>query len=235
MRIARAKRLLLAKAASHLIVRVACAWFLAQAVLTCPCSGLAGQEATVQESPPSNEEFLRESIRSLVTGTFADFPHSSSGLLLLRAEGEHPANWLVEDELVFCLRPLDYEIALYTNEPKNNLQESRLLFYRIIEMSLSYPQIKRKGFLGGRMVTRKSMLNLSFRLEDGVTRKVVWAERGKQERSDIIKRSMIESVNNESYPFLSPPLPNDPQSRFVEPALVAAVVGGLIYLFFANR
>jgi hypothetical protein len=153
----------------------------------------------------------------------------------LKAEEEHPGNWLLEDELVFYLLSSNYKVTLRSTEPNNNLPESWSLFYRIIEMSLNYPKIERKGFLGKRMVTREAWLNLSFRLEDNATGKVLWTKRGKEERSDLIKRSMIKSVNNQSYPFLSPPLPDDPQSRFLEPALVVAVVGGLIYLFFANR
>jgi len=64
---------------------------------------------------------------------------------------------------------------------------------------------------------------------------VLWSERAKEERSDLIRRSMASSVNNKTYSFLSPSLPDDPQSRYMEPALVVAVVGGLVYLFFANR
>jgi hypothetical protein len=109
------------------------------------------------------------------------------------------------------------------------------LFYRIIDLSLSYPQIEREGFFGARLLTRKASLNLSFRLEDGTTGRVLWSEKGKEERSDQIKRSLARSVNNRTYPFLSPALPDDPQSRYLEPAMVIAVVGGLIYLFFANR
>jgi len=235
MIVAEAKKIFLRGEKRRLILKIILTWFLVQAVILTPLKGFAQNKNSIQENPPSNEEFLRESLRSLLGRTFDDFPQAGSKLLLLKAEEDHPANWLLEDELVSYLLSSNYKVALHSTEPNNNLSESQSLFYRIIEMSLNYPKVKRKGFLGARLVTRKALLNLSFRLEDNATGKVLWTKRGKEERSDLIKKSMIKSVNNQSYPFLSPSLPDDPQSRFIEPTLVVAVVGGLIYLFFANR
>ncbi len=217
------------------MVKIACVWLLACMVWLCPVVACAEESGAVQENPPSNEEFLRGTIRSLFERAFVDFPDKDAKLLVLRSEEQHPAGWLLEDELVFFLLSLDREVALQSVAPSRNLEESQQLFYRIIDMNLSYPEVKRRGFLGGRILTRRAALNLSFRLEDGATGKVLWSEKVKEERSDVIKRSMAKSVNNKTYPFLSPSLPEDPQSKYLEPALVISVVGGLIYLFFANR
>jgi hypothetical protein len=173
-------------------------------------------------------------VKSLFERAFEDFPEANSNLLFLRAEKEHPGNWLLKDELVSYLLSMNYQVALGSSETDGNSGESNSLFYRIIQMRLDFPKAERKGFLGARMVSRRSYLNLSFRLEEA-TGKVLWTERGQEESSDVVKRSMVESLNNESYPMLSPSLPDDSQSRFMEPALVAVVVGGLIYLFFASR
>lgn len=235
MIVPKAKKLFLPGIKRRLVLKIICIWFLACAAWINPLESSAEENKTIQEDPSSNEEFLRNSIRSLLGRTLIDFPEAGSKLLLLKAEEEHPGNWLLEDELVFYLLSSNYKVALHSTEPINNLPESWSLFYRIIEMSLNYPKIERKGFLGKRMVTRKAGLNFSFRLEDNATGKVLWTKRGKEERSDMIKKSLVKSVNNQSYPLLSPSLPDDPQSRFLEPALVVAVVGGLIYLFFANR
>jgi len=216
------------------ILRIFFAWLLVELVILTP-GGFGQTIQSVEENPPSNEEFLRQTVRSLLERTFDDFPGSGSRLLLLQAEREHPANWLLEDELVSHLLSMKYHVALRSSEPEGNLGESNSLFYRIIETRLDYPKVRRKGFLGGRMVSRKTSLNLSFRLEEGDTGRVLWTKRGQEESSDLVKRSMVESLRNESYQFLSPSLPDDPQSRFFEPALVAVVVGGLIYLFFASR
>jgi hypothetical protein len=230
-----AKRLFAFRIEGRLVLKIICAWFLTQAVWFGPVEILAGDNEILQENPPSNEEFLRKSVSSLLADTLNDFPEADSELIFLQAEEANPANWLLEEELVSYLLSLNYQVVLHTKESKSGLPESKSLFYRIIEMSLDYPEIKRKSFLGGRMLVRRSRLNLSFRLEDEATGQVLWTRRGQQERSDLINRSMAKSLNNRSYPFLSPPLPDDTHSRFLEPALVAVVVGGLIYLFFANR
>jgi hypothetical protein len=200
-----------------------------------PPGGFGQTDEAVEESHPSNEEFVRQSIRSLFERTFDDFPGAGSKVLLLQAEREHPGNWLLEDELVSYLLSMKYQVALGPSGTDGNSKESNSLFYRIIEMRLDYPEARRKGFLGARTVSRRSYLNLSFRLEEQTSGKVLWTRRGQEESSDLVKRSMVKSLNNESYPILSPSLPDDPQSRFFEPALVAVVVGGLIYLFFASR
>jgi hypothetical protein len=216
------------------ILRIFIAWLLVEFVILIP-AGFGQTNPSGEENPPSNEEFMRQSVRSLFERTFDDFPEAGSDLLLLQAEREHPANWLLEEELVSHLLSMKWHVALRSGESESNLMESNSLFYRIIEMRLDYPKIKRKRFLGGRMVSRKAYLNLSFRLEEAATGKVLWTKRGQQESSDLVKGDMIESLNNESYSLLNPPLPDDPQIRFLEPALVAVVVGGLIYLFFASR
>jgi hypothetical protein len=219
----------------NIMIKATWVWFLLCMGWFCYGPVYAEEKIVLQENPPSNEEFLRNSIGSLLERTFTDFPGNRSDLFLLKSEEEHPAGWLLEDELVSFLVSSGRQVALQSTAPNPDLQESKFLFYRIIDMNLTYPRIERKGFLGTRILTRMSELNLSFRLEDAATGKILWSQKGKEEKSDRIKRSQAASVNNRTYPFLSPSLPDDPQSRLLEPALLVAVTGGLIYLFFANR
>jgi hypothetical protein len=230
-----ANNTLIGKVKDRLTPKAIITFLLIQLVLVAPGLGWAETENQIQNPPPSNEEFLREAIDSLLVNIFDDFPEPDPGFILLKADREHPANWLLEDELISYLLFSNYQVGLRSNETSDELSDSASLFYRIIELSLDYPEIKRKGFFGKRFVTRKASLNFSFRLEDNETSRVLWSKRGKYQRSDLIEKSMIKSLNNESYPILSPSLPQDSQSKLIEPALVVAVVGGLIYLFFANR
>jgi hypothetical protein len=198
-------------------------------------SGLAQDKITLQENPPTNEEFLRETLRSLFTETFSDFPKSTSDLVVLKAEEDRPENWLVEDELAAYLLSLNYQVGLSTIDSDSGLPESKWLFYRIIDLKLDYPEAYRKGFLKEKLVTRRAVINLSLREEEPTTGKVIWLKRGRLEKTDVVRKSVIKSLNNQSYPFLSPSLPGDPLNKYLEPALLTAVVGGVIYLFFANR
>jgi hypothetical protein len=195
----------------------------------------AEEKEQKKEDLISNEEFLRESVRMLLREAMVDLPLPESRFMLVKPQEENSANWLLEDELVSYLRPLNVHVALDAGANSNELPQAWSLFYHIIEMKLSYPEVKRKGIFGHKSVIRKAKLNLSFRLEERKSGKVLWTKRETGERSDVVKRSAIKYLNNDSYSFLSPTLPEDPQARYLEPALVAAVVGGLIYLFFANR
>jgi len=200
-----------------------------------PVRVFADKKEQEKENPVSNEEFLRESVRVLLGKTFLDFPRTESTFIFVNPEEEDSANWLLEDELVSYLQSLNFQVALHPGGGQNELPKAWSLFYRIIQMNLSYPQVKRKGFFGPKWLTRKANLNVSFRLEEKESGKVLWSKRETEERSDIVKKQTIKYLNNDSYSFLSPPLPEDSQAKYIEPALVAAVVGGLIYLFFANR
>jgi hypothetical protein len=202
--------------------------------ISLPLQVLADSDEQEKEIPVSNEEFLRQSVRDLFDNAFFDFPQSEPRFVLVSSEEENYADWLLEDELVSYLQSLDFQVALHPGGQKET-PGAWSLFYHIIEMKLSYPQVKRKGFFGHKLVTRKAKVNLSFRLEEKESGKVLWIKRKTQEKSDVVEKQAIKFLNNASYPFLSPPLPEDLQTRYLEPALVAAVVGGLIYLFFANR
>ena len=200
-----------------------------------PLKVFADRNEQKKENPVSNEEFLRESVRTLLHKAFLDFPQGESRFICLNSEEENPANWLLEDELLSYLQSLNFQVALHPGSVQNEFPGSWSLFYRIIQMKLSYPKVKRKGFFGHKLVTREAKLNVSFRLEEKGSGKVLWTKRETEERSDVVKKQTIKYLNNDSYSFLSPPLPQDLQAKYIEPALVAAVVGGLIYLFFANR
>ncbi|HEX7401542.1 MAG TPA: hypothetical protein VF369_05125 [candidate division Zixibacteria bacterium] len=196
---------------------------------------LAQDKITPQENPPTNEEFLREILRSLFAETFTDFPKLPSDLVVLKAEEDRPENWLLEDELLTYLLSLNYQVGLKAADTNSGLPESKSLFYRIIDLKLDYPETFRKGFLKEKLVTRRAVVNLSLREENPATGKVIWLKRGELEKTDVVRKSMIKSLSNHSYPFLSPSLSGDPMNKYLEPALLTAVVGGVIYLFFANR
>ncbi|MCK4385360.1 MAG: hypothetical protein KAW52_03765 [candidate division Zixibacteria bacterium] len=203
--------------------------------ISLPLQVFAEKKDQKKEDPVSNEEFLRESVRNVFHKAFVDFPRAESKFVFVNSEEENPANWLLEDELVSYLQSKNLQVALHPGGGQNEFPKAWSLFYHIIEMKLSYPQVKRKGFFGHKLVTRKAKLNLSFRLEEKRSGRVLWTKRETEERSDVVKKQTIRYLNNDSYSFLSPSLPEDLQAKYIEPALVAAVVGGLIYLFFASR
>lgn len=189
-----------------------------------------------EEKIKTNEVFLRESIQGFLEKTFTDFPKGYPQLIFVRPESENSANWVLEEELTSYLTSRQFSVALHQEEFKSNKFENCWeLFYRIIELRLEYPKVKSKSFFGKKFVTRKSDLNLSFRLMEKDTGKILWAKRENHTSSDVIPKKTIPLIKNEQYSFLSPNLPESTTGKYVEPAIVAAVVGGLVYLFFASR
>ncbi len=199
-----------------------------------PCVQMVnGQE---QAEIKTNESFLRESIQELLGETFADFPRDLSRLIFVHSDSDNSAAWLVDQELTSYLTSRGFEAAL----PRPELESERPgdswdLGYRIIELRLGYPEAKRKGLFGKKLVTREASLNLSFRLTDRDTGKILWTKRKNHGSTDQIPENKIHTLENQEYAFLSPVKPQGAISKYVEPALVAAVVGGLVYLFFASR
>jgi hypothetical protein len=214
----------------NMVILILLLFFL---TVSLPVQVFAEKKEQEKENSVSNEQFLRESIKDLLHRAFSDFPTGESRFIFVNSEDS--ANWLLEDELTSYLQSLNFQVALRLPSGQNEVPEAWSLSYRIIKMELSYPQVKRKGVFGPKWVTRKAQLNLSFRLEEKEGGRILWGKRKTEERSDMIKKETIKYLNNDSYSFLSPPLPEDSRAKYLEPALVAAVVGGLVYLFFANR
>ncbi len=194
---------------------------------------IMGQSETESKT---NEIFLRESIQELLMQTFIDFPEGDSRLVFVRSESENPANWLLEEELTSYLGAKGYSLALPQKQVNSDKFENCWdLFYRIIELRLEYPKVKSKRLFGQKFVHRESDLNISFRLTQKNTGKILWIKRKNHFTSDVFPKKVIPTIQSGQYSFLSPELPENATGKYLEPALVAAVVGGLVYLFFASR
>ncbi len=198
---------------------------------------------TFAQSPDSvlnHEKFLRESIRMVLKDNFSDFPKNGNRLIFLEKDVKHPAFWLLEEELFSFLKELNYAVGLYRNQKFNFSEglaekDSWKLSYRVLELRLLYPQVKSTGFLKEKIVIRRSSLNFYFRLTDLSSGKILWTRKVEDKREDQIKKGWVKNLNNEDYPFLSPQIPQSNLEKYLEPAMVAFFVGGLVYLFFANR
>lgn len=107
------------------------------------------------------------------------------------------------------------------------------LAYRVSEVELRYPTAERRFWLGRKRVERYARLRVDLRVRRGED--ILWAESVEHYASDKVPMSALRYLENEQYSFAKPELPHGAAGRFVEPLVVAGVIGGLVLLFYANQ
>ena len=110
-----------------------------------------------------------------------------------------------------------------------------VLRYTIAECSLTYPSTQRRSPLGSRKVQRLAVVNVFGSVVATGRNDVVWVGRGDAKRIDTVPESKLDLLEGTTFPFTEPSLAKANLSRYVEPVLVTAIVGGLIYLFYSNQ
>ena len=156
---------------------------------------------------------------SLHSGTDWEAP------VLLAAQSEHDANWVVEHSLADGLLKRNFTVARDTSAATG---ESPRLDYRIVDLHLS----GWSGLRGGE-VLRRCRLTLGMRLLS--SGELVWQQEATSLIRDVIPKNRLDVLENETYDFADLELEERSWGRFVEPAIVSSVLGTLVYLFFSNR
>ena len=106
---------------------------------------------------------------------------------------------------------------------------------RILEFGIGYPDAGRRLLFGPLRFTRVGGVSVQASwLEgpEGRFRRLANAERHRVDRLSGSQRALVEGA---SYPF-SPPLLQAPSlGRYIEPVVVTAIIGSLVYLFYTNQ
>lgn len=193
------------------------------------------------KEPKTNETFLREMVFELLNKSVWEVMPQTGDTLYLAEEGKHPGSWLLKEELLsHFIMQNKKEVFLLDSTGSSNLaspsSESReILRYRLTELEVSYPRAERENFLGKKFIVRQGKVAAFFYLVNATSGEVLWQNRGENVKFDKIGADDLKKVENGNFSFLSGELPSGATKKYVEPAIVTAVVGGLIYLFFANR
>ena len=183
----------------------------------------------------TNEDFLRETIAQSLNQSFSEVVPQMGDTLYLKEEGKSTNSWFLREELFSYLMQQNKEIFWFDSNQTLPLgSNAKVLNYRLIQLKIDYPKVGRNGFLGKKIITRQGQVKafLYFIDREG---KILWQEKINQKKIDKIDFNNLKEIENRNYPFLYSDLPSSATKKYVEPALVTAVVGGLIYLFFANR
>lgn len=158
------------------------------------------------------------------------FPPVEEGCQEQRVVGGPPVDQSVDDA---DEKPGTVMHSAGSSSPAVADQERPVLTYRITEMELRYPKIKRRFWIGPKQVNRFARVRLDFRLEErGV---LLWAKSVENYVSDRVPFRALPVLENEQYTFATPEIPGGSANRYVEPLIVSGIIGGLVYLFYANQ
>lgn len=178
------------------------------------------------EEPPTNLDLVVAAVERAADDALAQAPElapGSAGAVVVAPQAPHAANWVLDHVLSERLLARGFAVTL-----DSTAGGSARLAYRILDLGIS----GRSG-LGGGTVERRARASLAFSLSRGDT--LQWQQESGAVLRDRVPRNRLELLGNAAYPFTKAELEERSFGRFVEPFIVSTVLGGLIYLFFANR
>ncbi len=185
-------------------------------------------ESAVKEAVMRYRYRPAEKDGAVVPGMLAlrfDFPPLSEGCEEARVSGE-PIDPGGTEEGEGPAGGADHSLSSAPGGPS-------VLSYRVSEIEMRYPRVKRKFWLGPKRVDRYARVRIDLRWKR--ENDVLWAESVEHYASDRVPFGALRYLENEAYAFAKPELAGGSVGRFVEPLVVAGVIGGLVLLFYANQ
>lgn len=175
----------------------------------------------------TNEEVVIEAARMGIENYFTSPQFRSISLEVL--EGE-------------ISRPIAAGIAegfknLGVNVVGNDKADSSVQYAEcdVLGFDFEYGNGDSRGFLRKRMIKRDFEARLKFTLYTAGPGSISEIKDISLNYQDQINPDMINLVKSRTIASLDPPLPSSGMKKFIEPVIVTATVGALVFLFFANR
>ena len=177
---------------------------------------------------PPNLDLLVETLEDAVDQVLAEVSFPIAGPeapLIVKPQGKHAANWVVDHLLAERLLAKGIAVSLDTTA----IQSSDLtLTYRILDL-----KVTGQTGLWGRRIDRRSRVLVSFNLtQDEV---MGWQQEFAASKRDWVPKKRADLLENERYSFAKTELTTQSWGQFFEPIIISGVLGGLLYMFFSNR
>ncbi len=191
------------------------------------------------ESITTNFDLLENLSAAAANELISNMPALPGGTILYlkkdKSVGE--IDFVLENTMLVAFR--DAGLQITQDDPRDRLPGEQLPSYRlsfqIIRMSLTYPKISRRYWLGAKEVERSAEIDIFAQLIDTKSGDIVWVGDTHKEYEDVIGYSLLEKVEDPEYAFTRPERKELRWSRLIEPVVVGGVVVGLVYLFFSNQ
>ncbi len=188
--------------------------------------------ARASASLPTNMDMVVATIeeaadRALAAMETPGDPATWESPVLIRAQAEHDANWLVDHILAERLLARGFEVSLDTTLVQ---QKDIQLSYRVIDLGIRGTT----GLLSDKL-QRQSHLTLSLRLTQTGDETLYWQTEETVFQSNHAPKAKLDFLQTTPFKFAETNLEEKSWGKFVEPIIVSAVLGGLVSLFFSNR
>jgi hypothetical protein len=124
----------------------------------------------------------------------------------------------------------DREVTL---EPENGAAR---LEFEIVDLGIAYTGVRRHAWLGSKRVEREARARIFARLVQGPEGTILWSKQVESRLMDEVPHDELGVLTDRNdTTYLQAQLPEKSWNKFVEPAVVAGIVIGLIVLFFSNQ
>jgi hypothetical protein len=172
---------------------------------------------------PANLDLAQRAARAAAERVVGDIPPGSR-ILGLVTESSRPLDWVVEEALMGALDRAGFQV--FRTAPGGD--SSAFLRCRTVDVGLTY-QEKAGG------VERIARVRIAYHLTQGDAGRVLASGDDLGTAQDVVTASALPGLEG---PELVPVWLKAREglgSRLVEPALISAVVAGLIYLFYSSK
>ncbi len=222
--------------------------------------GLASHAWAAQVERATNMALLEKALSRAVESLVKGMPVSNlNGPVLMIPSGAHKAEWMVQNLLGRRLREEGIVVVVSppaeapqqvvasqaadtagagTAAPPVTLEPVPIqlsLTYRVTELRMEYPRVWRPHLVGRKMVERHAYASLSVRVVDEKTGALLWVGESTASERDAVPASELSFLEGDGEDWQKGVMPAGRLGGLIEPLVVAAIVGGLVYLFYSNK
>ncbi len=208
----------------------------------------------------TNTALIEKAASAAIDSMVQGLTSSTEAPVYLRPAVQHSAAWMVESKLEARLREMGIRVVVSRSvappsatagaqadtlaagdtlqiEPEavGQVAETMTLEYRITELGMDYPRAWRGFLIGRKKVERLASVALLGRLIEDSSGALVWSGQGSATETDVVPASELPFLEGEGDAWQKGMLPAGKLGGVVEPLVVAAIVAGLVYLFYSNK
>lgn len=183
--------------------------------------------ASAQKLVPTNEEVVISSVRAAVEEKMRGQGLDQIQMNMAKSGIDGP----ISNGIADALRSLGIQVFAGGNDSVS----VNSLDYDLLGFDFNYRKGTSRGFLRKPMIKREFEARLRITVTELVKGPILSFEDVAVSYIDNIDPRFANLVKSRDIPELAPDLPGSSWTKVVEPVVVTTAIGGIVYLFFANR